>query len=131
MGEARKFPGAPLAGVLLWSAQRPRSFVAPSRDAPKSALEPDVLFLSAVNDLDTLECVFVLGVAAVCAWAVLRIRRDAVPWIQLSALGFGLALAQYRLGSEVAGKVDVRYLQALMSGVVSLFSSYLCLLSTP
>ena len=129
MGEASKFPGARLAGVLLSVGATAALLVLLHRAMRQIGAKPDLLFLSAAKDLDTLEYAFVLGVATACAWAVLRARRDAVPWIQLSALGLGLALAQYRLGSEVAGKVDVRYLQALMSGVVSLFSSYLCLLS--
>ena len=129
MAEARKFPGAPLAGVSLSVGATGALLLLLHRAMRQIGARPDLLFLSAANDLDSLECVFVLGVAAACSWAVLRVRRDAVPWIQLGALGLGLALTQYRLGSEVASKVDVRYLQALMSGVVSLFSSYLCLLS--
>lgn len=129
MGEARKFTGAPPRGVLLSVGATAALLLLLHRAMRQVGAKPDFLFLSAANDLDALECGFVLGVAAACAWALLRVRRDAVPWIQLSALGLALALTQYRLGSEVQGKVDLRYLQALMSGVVSLFSSYLCVLT--
>jgi hypothetical protein len=88
----------------------------------------DALLVGLSGGLDALDYAVLLAVLAACGWAVVKQRRAALISIQLYALGFGLLLTQYRLGFEVR-KIDPRLVLAILSGVTTLYTCYLCLLA--
>jgi hypothetical protein len=96
--------------------------------APAS-VPPDILFLGALRDADALDSVYLATVATACVWAVWRGKASALTSIQWRALGLGLLLTLYRLGTPVGEKFDPRFWLALLAGIMSLYSTYLCLLA--
>jgi hypothetical protein len=93
----------------------------------RAGSRPDFLLLGFARGLDGLERVYLFAVAVACLWAIWKCKRSALGWIQGYALGFGLMLTHYNLGTEVGEKFDPRFVLAFLAGVTSLYSCYLCL----
>jgi len=111
--------GAALA--LLWLLHRALA---------RAEAHPNSLLLCSLRDLGALEwaCPYLMLVAIACLAALVRRSHMALVRVQWGALGFGLCLTLFGLGSEV-GKVDPRLILALLGGVASLHACYVCLLA--
>jgi hypothetical protein len=111
-----------VALVLLWLLHRAMA---------GAGVAPDVLFLSELKAFYGLQWTWPYWVAVAVACAVAVVRRDhtSLTRAQWYALGGGLCLVLYGLGSPVGEKVDPRYVFAILGGVASLYSCYVCLLA--
>ncbi|HVJ19073.1 MAG TPA: hypothetical protein VM686_26825 [Polyangiaceae bacterium] len=119
---------SPRVGVAISAVAAAILLILLHRALAVAEVAPDLLLLRAASDLEGPEQVYLLAVAAACAWAVVNNQPATLERIQLYALGVGLFLTQYRLG-QVAEKVDPRVVLAIVAGVASLYSCYLCLLA--
>lgn len=94
-----------------------------------AGIQADLLLLGFATNLGVLERVFLLGVGAACVWAVAKNRPSTLVPVQLSALATGLFLTHYQLGHALTDDVDPRFVSALLAGVATLYSCYLCVLA--
>jgi hypothetical protein len=97
----------------------------------RAGARPDILLLRGFRDFGELVWTwpYLIAVAIACITAVARRNHAALVQIQWLALGCGLFLSLYGLGSEVGEKVDPRLLFAILGGVASLYSCYACLIA--
>ena len=91
---------------------------------------PGLLFLVGFQDFGDLQWIwpYLAAVAVACARAVVRRDHSAVVRVQWYALGCGLPLTLFGLGTREGEHVSPRFLFAIFGGIASLYSCYACLI---
>lgn len=97
------------------------------RSLLRAGAKPDLLMLGAFQDFRLGEWALIVGVATLCAIAVVMRRRRWLIQVQAWSLAAGLFLTQLNLGDEPGPKFDPRLGYALIAGMATLHACYICL----